>query len=111
MSTDKSPAPGFTPLPLGVTVLVTDSTGRQVGVGSDFEALAPGGWSLREAQERRARTAAWWNAMDRTCRTEVAQAINQGGVMFDASRAIRHRLMEQSGWREHVIVHGHGEDD
>jgi len=103
----KSTPTGFTPLPLGVTVLVTDDTGRQVGVGSDFEAQAPGGWSLRQAQEMRARNAAWWNAVDRTCRTEVARAINQGGVMFDS---LRHRLMEQSDWREHVIVHGHGEE-
>ena len=97
-----------TSTPPGVTVLVTDRAGRSVGTGSDFEPAAPGGYTLREAQERRARDAAWWQAFDRTCRQEVATAINQGGLTF---ADLRHKLTSQSGWQEHVIAHGHGEGE
>ena len=93
--------------PPGVTVLVTDGT-RAVGTASDFETGAPGSYTLRAAQELRARTAAWWEVFDRTCRQDVAKAINQGGLTFDD---LRHKLMSQAGWQEHVIVHGHGEDE
>lgn len=95
-----------TPAPPGVTVLVTDGT-RPVGTASDFDPSTPGGWSLRSAQERRARIAAWWQVFDRTCRTEVARAINQGGSMFDN---LRHRLLTEADWQEHVIAHGHEEE-
>lgn len=93
--------------PPGVTVLVTDSHGNQVGTGSDFGSRAPGGYRLQDAQENRAKIAAWWQAFDRTCRSEVADAINQGGIPFDRLQQL---LKEQHGWREHVIVHGHEGD-
>ena len=95
-------------VPAGVTVLVTDSHGRQIGVGSDFERQGPGGFTLKEAQEMRAKNAAWWDAFARTCRSEVANVINQGGYSMES---LRHKLKDQHGWREHVIVHGHGESD
>ena len=98
---DQKPA-----IPLGVTVLVTDQRGDQVGAASDFLG-DPGSQRFRELQEARANAAAWWEAFDRTCRKEVATAINQGGLTFDD---LRRKLMDQ-GWREHVIVHGHGEDE
>lgn len=94
--------------PQGVTVLVTDSDGRQVGTGSCFERGHPGGYTLREAQTLRATNAAWWQAFDRMCRSEVASVINQGGIAFDA---LRRKLQDQHGWREHVISHGHGDED
>ena len=92
--------------PDGVTVLVI-ADHRPIGVGSCFENGHPGGYTLREAQEHRARNAAWWEVFDRTCRTEVANVINQGGIAFDV---LRDKLKDQHGWREHVIAHGHGEE-
>jgi len=94
--------------PTGVTVLVTDAHGRELGTGSDFELGHPAGYTILEAQTRRASNAAWWDAFDRTCRNEVANVINQGGIAFDQ---LRHKLKDQHGWREHIIPLGHARED
>ena len=92
--------------PPGVTVLVTDGD-RELGTGSCFETGTPGGYTLREAQTIRATNAAWWDAFERTCRGEVANVINQGGITFDV---LRKKLQDQHGWCEHVIAHGHKDE-
>lgn len=98
-------AEGKPAVPPGVTVAVL-ADGRCVGTGSDFDLSAPGGYSLREAQERRARNEAWWDAMERTCRLDVAKAINNSGLLQDRLREL---LRDTGGWHEIVIAHGHEE--
>ena len=91
-----------TPTPPGVTVLVTDGEGFQMGVGSDFVRQAPGGFSLRASQERHARDIAWRDAFNRTCNPAVSRAMT--GLLFDGTRR---QLLDREGWKEHVIPHGH----
>ncbi len=84
-------------MPAGVTVLVTDERGRELGAASDF---APGS---ADAQEARATAAAWWDVFEHTCRREVATIINQGGVYFDH---LCRELQHKQGWRQYVVRHG-----
>lgn len=90
-------------VPDGVTVIVL-ADNRAIGTASDFEPGSSAGWHPREAQERRARDAAWARAFKATCRTEVADCI---GRSANIERSLRASLGRHHGWRECVIVHGH----
>lgn len=93
-------------VPDGVTVIIMLND-RVMASGSDFDKSIPGGWTPRDFQELRARKRAWANALNATCHPEVAAAIDGTRDAVTVGRA----LVNQYGWSEHVIVHGHEEGD
>lgn len=93
-------------VPDGVTVIVLLDN-HAMGTESDFDRSGYGGFTLRESQERRARHGAWTGAIRSCCHPHVADAL-VGAVR---TQEISQLLRAQSGWREHVIVHGHGGED
>lgn len=91
-------------VPDGVTVVVLLDNSA-MGTASDFEPQAYGGMSLRESQEHRARNGAWAAAFHACCHPHIASALADN---MRASTAAGY-LRNVHGWREHVIVHGHGD--
>lgn len=92
--------------PPGVTVLICDAEGRSMGCASDFDRTTPGGFSLRETQEIRARDRAWRDVLVNCCHGDIAGVVAQS---YSAREAVRTGLLRSKGWREHMIAHGHEE--
>lgn len=90
----------------GVTVIVFDQHGTDMGSGSDFSDKREAGNSVEDSQRRRASDLAWYSALKRCCRSEVANAIDWH---WSARYAVKEHL-EKIGWSEKVAWIGHDED-
>lgn len=80
-------------------VTIVDSDGHVVACETDYSQSKPGGWSVKEAQQKRAAEYAWRAAMIACCNGDMASAINSPnnpGVLHHVKGA----LLEQ-GWEMH----------
>lgn len=90
------------PTPKGVVAVLTDKWGATVASASDFEQSSPGGFGLKEAQERRARGKLAMAMVNACCSSDVAEAFDP----YDAEKMLR-RLCDQRGMRVTFAPVGH----
>ena len=79
----------------GIIVIITSPDGIVQASCGDFNASAPGGYSLRDAQQRRATEKAWIYVAESHCSGYFAKAF------FEAPEALRSvsARLRADGWR------------
>lgn len=83
-----------------VAVFVTDN--RVVAQASDFNRSRPGGFTLREAQEHRARASLAWAVVRECCSTLIASNLDS---------YICEQILQKLPGKVHVIPVGYGDDN
>ncbi len=93
----------------GMLVVVSSPKGVAASA-ADFDRSHPGGFTLGDAQERRARSAAWRKVYREFCYGGIGEAICTSALGF---KSIRTELLK-TGWTEHataVECPGPGDDN
>lgn len=90
--------------PKGVVLVFIDEEGREIASVSDFNRTGYGGWSLRDAQNLRARRALAMKVCNAYSSSQLVRAIDA----YDAERIID-RLVKDHACKIATVVVGHAE--
>jgi len=89
----------------GVVAVLSAPDGRFTVSATDFQKSTPGGFTLRQSQERRAEETLARKLVEETCSPFIAKAL-QG---YDAERLLQRLVMDQ-GFSMSIIPVGHDDD-
>lgn len=90
--------------PRGVTAVLIDPSARVVASASDFDKSHPAGFTVLEAQRRRARMAVANDYVLASCNPHLARAIGAG---YPGVEGIVNHLVNHQSYVLHFIEHGH----
>ena len=90
--------------PKGVTAVLIDPGARVVASASDFDRSRPTGFTILEAQRRRARLAVANDYVLACCNPHLARAIGAG---YPGIEGIVNHLVNHQSYVLHFIEHGH----
>ena len=80
----------------GTMIVIVTKSGNVAASEADFDMSAPAGYSVSDAQERRAKDRAWRRVMMEFCHSDIGEAIS--GLALDIVR----RNLRAAGWKEHA---------
>lgn len=89
----------------GVVLIFLDERGNAIANAADFELQAPGGFTLREGQRRRARR----DLAVAVCNAYASPLLVRGLEVGDCERVIE-RLCRVYGCKVQEVTIGHGEE-
>ena len=89
--------------PLGIVAMLVDRDGREIATASDFKREAPGGYTLRQGQQYRAKMALCGAVMRALASPRLSDAIDN----YTAERIVEG--MQKQGCRIIIIPIGHKE--